>query len=326
MQKRLLGKTGFEVSEIGLGCWQLGNDFGELSTDITTAILDTASGEHINFLDTADVYGGGLSEERIGAWLKNQTHKPFIATKVGRDGKLYPSSYTKQAVKDNLTGSIKRLNVESIDLAQLHCVPPEVLFNGDLLSWMEDFQQEGLIQNFGASVEMLDEALFCLKHPKLASLQIIFNLFRQDAVEKLLPAAEEANVGIIARLPLASGLLSGKMAKDRAFESGDHRNYNKDGAMFHVGETFNGLPFETGVDLATQAKQFLPDQWDLLQLSLRWLLDQKAVSSIIAGVTHPNQLKANAIASSLPSLDKELHQQLRSFYLQEVKPQIRGGI
>ena len=326
MKKRILGRTGFEVSEIGLGCWQLGNDFGNVDDKTANEILDNAQAQGINFFDTADVYGGGLSENRIGQWLGKQENKPYVVTKVGRDGALFPDGYTKKKVRTNLEGSLKRLNVEALDLAQLHCVPPEVLFGGDLIAWMEDFQQDGLIKNFGASVEMIEEALFCLKHPKLATLQIIFNMFRQDATERLLPKAAENNVGIIVRLPLASGLLSGKMSKDRKFEDGDHRNYNKDGAMFHVGETFNGIPFETGIDLAEQAKEFLPADMNLLELSLRWLLDQPQVSSIIAGATRVDQVVSNAAASELPELGPELHETLKDYYYNSVREHIRGGI
>ncbi len=326
MKKRVLGKTGYEVSEIGLGCWQLGNDFGPVEDGVAQSILDTATKEEINFFDTADVYGGGLSEERIGSWLKQQETPPIVVTKVGRNSELFPDGYTKEKVRASLEGSLKRLGVEALDLAQLHCVPPEVLKAGDLLSWMESFQDAGLIKHFGASVESIEEALFCVTHPKLASLQIIFNIFRQDAVDKLLPQTIENSVGIIVRLPLASGILSGLMSKERSFTSGDHRNYNRDGAAFHVGETFNGIPFEKGLDLVENLKEILPADRSVLEVALRWILDQKGVTTIIAGTTKPEQVVANAKVSSAAPLSEGIHQQLRDFYYNQVRQHIRGGV
>ena len=326
MKTRILGKTGLNVSEVGLGCWQLGNDFGPVEDQEAQKILQIGLENGITFFDTADVYGGGLSEERIGHWLKTLQHKPTVATKVGRNPNLHPNGYTKAAMKDSLQGSAKRLGVETLDLAQLHCVPPEVLFDGDILAWMEDFKKEGLIKHFGASVEMLDEAQFCCSHPELASLQILFNIFRQDAVDTLFPLAEKNNVGIIVRLPLASGLLSGKMSVDRKFDSQDHRSYNKDGAAFHVGETFNGIPFEKGVALVDNLKSVLPKDVNILDVALRWILDQPQVSSIIAGASNSSQVARNASISDLPALDKSMHDLLHNYYYDQVKTHIRGGI
>lgn len=326
MHYRTLGKSGFKVSEIGLGCWQLGNDFGPVEDAEAAAILESAQGQGVSFFDTADVYGGGLSESRIGEWLKQQAQAPLVATKVGRNAELYPNGYTKAAIKESLQGSAKRLGVERIDLAQLHCVPTEVLFDGEILSWMEDLQKEGLIAQFGASVEMIDEALFALKHPKLTSLQVLFNLFRQDAAERLFPAAAAADVGIIVRLPLASGLLAGRMTLDRTFAAGDHRNYNRDGAAFHVGETFNGLPYEKGVELADELKELLPKGHELIDVALRWILDHPQVSTIIAGVSRQQQILRNASASELAPLDRQTHERLAKFYFEHVRQHIRGGI
>lgn len=326
MKKRILGRTGFEISEIGLGCWQLGNDFGDLSDKEARHILDATLDNGINFLDTADVYGAGLSERRIGDWLKTVSVKPFVASKVGRDASLYPNGYSREKVRANIEGSVSRLGVEALDLVQLHCVPPDVLFAGELLSWMEDFQQEGLIRAFGASVEMIDEAMFCLQNSKLASLQILFNVFRQDAIDTLLPAAQESNTGIIVRLPLASGLLSGKMTKSQLFEENDHRNYNRDGQMFHVGETFNGIPFETGVDLVEALKAEFAIERDLAQFALRWILDHPQITTVIAGATRVQQVQSNASASDASALDNTVHGKLSVFYSKNVKQHIRGGI
>ena len=324
MKLRTLGKSGYQVSEMGIGCWQLGNDFGPVEDQLAEKILHQADSEGINFWDTADVYGGGVSESRIGSHTQTHPQSRIIATKVGRDGALYPEGYTKEKVKTNIEGSLRRLRVESLDLVQLHCVPTEVLKAGDLLAWMEDFQQQGLIRNFGVSVETIDEALFAVQHPKITSIQTIFNVFRQDHITALFPQAIENNVGIIVRLPLASGVLSGKMTKDHVFAESDHRNYNKDGAMFSVGETFSGVPFETAVELADQLKNFVPKGMNLAQMAMRWILDQEAVSTVITGASKVSQVIENAAVSALPPLPSELTQLLNDFYFNEVKSHIRG--
>ena len=326
MKSRILGKTGLEVSEIGLGCWQLGNDFGKLSAGRAEDILNTAGECGVTFLDTADVYGAGLSEERIGHWLKNQSTMPTVATKVGRDSALYPDGYTKEKIRMNLIDSAKRLGVDSLDLVQLHCIPTEVLYAGDVLSWMTDFQNEGIIKHIGASVETIDEALFCVEHPSISTIQIIFNIFRQDAAKQVLPKAAENDVGVIVRLPLASGLLTRSVTAERKFEEGDHRNYNQNGEMFHVGETFNGIPLEAGLELAQSVKTLIPPTLSLSQAALRWLLDHPQVSTVIAGASHSTQVVQNAAASNLPELDETTHRDLENFYYQSVRSLIRGGI
>jgi aryl-alcohol dehydrogenase-like predicted oxidoreductase len=325
MKLRRLGKTDYQVSEIGLGCWQLGEAFGAVDDAQAASILGEARKLGVNFWDTADVYGAGQSESRIGAELPNSPGT-IVATKVGRSGALFPDKFTKQTVRLSLEGSAKRLGVETIDLAQLHCVPPVVLEDGAIFNWLEDLQQDGLIRHFGASVETVDEGLLCLKSPKLASLQIIFNLFRQDAAERLLPKAQAADVGIIVRLPLASGLLSGKFGKNQKFAETDHRNFNRDGAAFSVGETFSGIPFETGVDFVAALEKLNSTGWPLSHLALRWILDHPAVSSIIAGVSKPAQLQDNVAAAAHPPLSAELNAELAAFYTTKVRPAVRGKI
>lgn len=325
MLKRRLGRTGFEVTEIGLGCWQLGGDFGPLGDETATGILDKAVDLGVNFWDTADVYGGGLSESRIGAYLP-KTSDVIVATKVGRGNGMMPNGYTRAAVRESLEGSRQRLGVDTIDLAQLHCIPHDVLKDGEIFAWLDDLVAEGLIRNYGASVETVDEAMTCLKAPQLSTLQIIFNIFRQDAAQDLFPLAERADVGIIVRLPLASGLLSGKFAANHQFDESDHRNYNRDGAAFSVGETFNGIPFEKGVELVAQLEQFKPEGWSMADLALRWILDHPAVSTIIAGVSKPSQLSANVAAAGNPMLSAAKRADLNNFYRGEVRQHIRSGI
>jgi len=322
MKKRTLGKCGFQVSEIGLGCWQLGGDFGPVSGERAQEILGAADRAGINFWDTADVYGGGMSESRIEQYINEHRPDVIVATKVGRRPELYPDGYRKERVRAHLGASALRLGVERLDLVQLHCVPPEVLKAGDILAWMEDFQAQGLIRAFGASVQTLDEALMVVEHPKLTSLQIIFNLFRQDAIEKLFPAAQANDVGIIVRLPLASGVLGGKMSHGQTFAETDHRHYNRHGEAFSVGETFSGIPFDTAIDLVEEMKPWLPQGMSMAQMAMRWILDQPAVSTVIAGVTRPEQAAENASVSDLEPLPEELHRRLAAFYREKVAPEL----
>lgn len=322
MKKRTLGKSGLQVSEIGLGCWQLGGDFGPVSGERAQDILQAADRAGINFWDTADVYGGGMSESRIEQYLNEHRPDVIVATKVGRRPELFPDGYTREKVRAHVTASALRLGVERLDLVQLHCVPPEVLKAGDILAWMEDFQAQGLIRAFGASVQTLDEALIVVEHPKLTSLQIIFNLFRQDAIEKLFPAAQANNVGIIVRLPLASGVLAGKMRHGQTFAETDHRHYNRHGEAFSVGETFSGIPFDTAIDLVEEMKPWLPPGMNMARMAVRWILDQPAVSTVITGATRPEQAAENAGVSDLEPLPGELHERLAAFYREKVAPKL----
>ncbi|MBJ7578362.1 aldo/keto reductase [Devosia sp. MC532] len=324
MKTRRLGRTGYEVSEIGLGCWQLGGDFGPVGDDTAKAILDAAVNAGINFLDTADVYGGGLSESRIGAFPKSGAVK--VVTKVGRSSTLFPNRYTKEGVRQSLLGSAQRLGVSTLDLAQLHCVPTSVLRDGAIFRWMDELRDEGLVRHWGASVETIEEALLCLEQPGCATLQIIFNLLRQDAATRLLPKAAEKDVGIIVRLPLASGLLTGKFDKTSVFEASDHRNYNRDGEAFSVGETFSGIPFDRGVELVAELKGLAPEGMPMSQFALRWILDHPQVSTVIAGVSKPEQIADNVAASEQRSLFPALSKQLGEWYEKTVKPEIRGGV
>lgn len=324
MNTRTLGKTGYKVSEIGLGCWQLGGDFGPVGDETAMRILSEARDLSVNFWDTADVYGGGQSEARIG----NYSPKPgvLVATKLGRNGEMFPRAYTRKKVRESLEGSARRLKVEAIDLAQLHCVPTEVLEDGEIFNWMDDIQQDGLVRFYGASVETIAQARLSMRHDKVATLQIIFNLFRQDAATELLADAEKQNIGIIVRLPLASGLLSGKFGKNHRFAAQDHRNYNRDGAAFSVGETFSGIPFEKGVELTKELQNLVPKDRPLAQFALRWILDHPQVSTIIAGVSKPEQLHGNVEASQSEPIDADLRQHLAEWYAEKVRPAVRGEI
>ncbi len=324
MQHRLFGQTGFKVSEMGLGCWQLGADWGMVSENTAMDILRTAWEQGIAFFDTADVYGSGRSEEFVGRFLKELSGECFVATKVGRSPDLYPDRYSEKGVRSCVEASLRRLGVEALDLIQLHCIPTEVMAQGDVFDWLRRLQQEGKIKNFGASVESMDEALLCMRQEGLGSLQIIFNIFRQKPIETIFEKAQEKKIAIIVRLPLASGLLTGKFAADTSFAENDHRNYNRDGAMFNVGETFAGLPFEKGVQLANTVEPLVPADRDMAQMALRWILDFETVSVVIPGATRPEQAIANARVSDLPPLDPILHMQLKDLYIKKVHDHIRG--
>ena len=325
MERRKLGKTGYEVSEIGLGTWQLGESFGSLNDQMALDILKTARSLEVNFWDTADVYGGGQSESRIGDFKDRKG--VFVATKLGR-GSQFPGmkGYTRKNIKESLAGSLKRIGGDTLDLAQLHCVPTDVLADGEIFTIMDDLSDEGLMRHWGASVENVEEALICLKAEGVATLQIIFNLFRQDYATEVLPKAQKQNVGIIVRLPLASGLLSGKWTKDTVFAEKDHRNFNRDGKFFNVGETFSGLPFEKGIEFAEDLKHLAPKGLPLAQFALRWLLDHPAVSTIIAGVTKPSQLEANVAATRVDPIEPAVNEELKDWYDRKVRKEIRGRI
>lgn len=323
MQKRPLGHDGLTVPEIGLGCWQLGGGWGDhWDNDVAQQILASAYACGVRFIDTADVYGGGASERSIGQFL--QTHKDLtVATKLGR-GAIYPDGYSRETVRAATEASLKRLGVDRLDLTQLHCVPPAVLRDGRIFDWLRELRDDGLIARFRASVETVEEGLICLEQEGLTSLQVIFNIFRQKPLEELLPKAKAKGVGIIVRLPLASGLLSGKMTRATVFKPDDHRNFNRDGAQFNVGETFAGLEYQTGVALSEEVATFVPAGMTMAQMSLRWLLDQDAVSVVIPGASSAAQVEANASAATLPPLDASVHAGLASLYRQKIHSAVRG--
>ncbi|WOO41079.1 aldo/keto reductase [Rubellicoccus peritrichatus] len=325
MKNRLLGKDGYEISEIGLGCWQLGGSWGPtLDKDTAFSIMLAAVDNGVTFFDTANVYGSGRSEELIGEFMRKQNLSLTVATKLGRTPDAYPDKYSEAVLRRSVEGSLKRLGVEALDLIQLHCVPMEVLQRGEIFDWLRLLKQEGLIKHFGASVETVEEGLLCTKQEGLLSLQVIFNVYRQKLVDELLPQAKEKGVGIIVRLPLASGLLSGKFTKETIFPEDDHRNFNQNGEAFNVGETFAGIPFETGVDLTDQLKAFVPEGMSLAQMSQRWILDHEAVSTIIPGASSASQAERNAGISNLNPLSPELHKALSEFYTANVQKHIRG--
>ncbi len=325
MHTRIFGKTGRPVSEIGLGTWQIGGSWGEVSEADAFATLKAAVDQGVNFFDTADVYGDGRSETLIGRFLKETRTPIFVATKLGRSGDPgWPQNFTRAAVRQHTEASLKRLGVDALDLTQLHCVPTDVLKRGEMLGWLDELKREGKIKAYGASVESMDEAVWCTEQPGVASLQIIFNLFRQKPIDTLFAKAKAKSVALIVRLPLASGLLSGRMSKSTKFVADDHRHFNRDGQAFNVGETFAGLPFEKGVELADGLKPFVPAGQSMSEFAIRWCLDFDAVSVVIPGARNPEQVRANAKPASQPALTVALHERLKEFYQKNVTKHIRG--
>lgn len=323
MKLRNLGNDGLQVPEMGLGCWQLGGGWGkDWDNGIAQDILEEAWRCGVRFIDTADVYGDGASERSIGEFLTRHD-SVTVATKLGR-GAIYPDNYTRDTLRTATLRSLERLGVKQLDLTQLHCVPTNVLREGKVFDWLRDLREEGLIARFGASVETVEEGLICLEQEGLTSLQVIFNIFRQKPLRELFPRAQEKGVGIIVRLPLASGLLTGKLKKETVFRSDDHRHFNRDGQHFNVGETFAGLEYETGVEIAEEISGHVPAGMTMTQMALRWILDHEAVSVVIPGASSPAQVRANTGSAALPPLPQQTHDKLRELYDERICMHIRG--
>lgn len=316
-----------KISEIGLGTWQLGSaDWGVVDENEAFSILQQFVDLGGNFIDTADVYGMGISEKTIGAFLKKTDTPLFVATKLGRRHDApngWPQNFTLESMRKQVLDSLGHLGLPQLFLEQLHCIPTETMKEGTVFEHLRTLQNEGLIRYWGASVETSEEALLCLEQEGIASLQIIFNLFRQHVAEEVFQKAAEKNVALIIRVPLASGLLTGKFNTDTTFSEKDHRQYNANGEAFNAGETFSGMPFTAGVKLAAEMAAMLPDN-RTAQWALRWILDHPEVTTIIPGASRPSQVETNMNAAALPPLNEETHQKLRSFYDLHVKPLIRG--
>ena len=324
MNYRALGDTGMRVSEISLGTWAFGGDWGTVGEDDARAALNRAVDLGVNFLDTADVYGDGRSEKLIGRLLKDRPNdEVFVATKAGR--RLDPHTaegYNRQNLSAFVERSLENLGVEALDLLQLHCPPTEAYRQDETFGALDGLQRAGKIKNYGVSVEKVEEARMALDYPGVKTVQIIFNVFRQKPAEEFFPLAEEHNVGILARVPLASGLLSGKMSADRAFDEGDHRNFNRNGEAFDRGETFSGVDFETGLRAAGELEELVPDGATLAQFALRWILMHPAVSCAIPGGKNPPQVEDNVAAADLPPLSEETMEQVKNIYDAEIRPQV----
>jgi aryl-alcohol dehydrogenase-like predicted oxidoreductase len=324
METRTLGRTGRPVSVIGLGCWQLGGDWGAVGEDDAMSVLHAAVDAGVTFLDTADVYGDGRSEALIGRLLRERPGAELtVATKMGRRADPHaPESFTLDAFRVWLDRSRANLGVGTIDLVQLHCPPTPVFSSDRVFDDLDTLVDEKVIAAYGVSVETVDEALTAIARPNVASVQIILNAFRRKPLDQVLPAALAAGVGIIARVPLASGLLSGKYDESTTFAADDHRSYNRHGEAFDVGETFSGVPYDVGVRAAQQIALFTPQGATTAQLALRWIIDQPGVSTVIPGARTGEQAKANAAAADLPALSEDVLRALRDVYDDSIREHV----
>ena len=301
MKYRKFGSLDWNVSEIGLGCWQIGADWGEVSEDKAKEVLKSSFENGVNFFDTADVYGMGRSEKFVGEFIKSVSERIYVATKAGRQINPHVAEgyYDKELMESYVDQSLSNLNVETIDLLQMHCPPTEVYSSDHTFDMLDHLVSKGKIQHYGFSVQTVDEALACIKRPNTKSIQVIFNIFRQKPAEKLFEIAKEKKVAIIVRVPLASGLLTGKFSKDSSFAPDDHRNYNINGDAFDVGETFSGVNFNKALDAVEDLKNILPTDITLSQLSLRWILMHDAVSVVIPGAKNKDHVNLNTSSSNI---------------------------
>ena len=301
MKYRKFGSLDWNVSEIGLGCWQIGADWGEVSEDKAKEVLKSSLENGVNFFDTADVYGMGRSEKFVGEFIRSVSERIYVATKAGRQINPHVAEgyYNKELMESYVDQSLSNLNVETIDLLQMHCPPTEVYSSDHTFDMLDHLVSKGEIQHYGFSVQTVDEALACIKRPNTKSIQVIFNIFRQKPAEKLFEIAKEKKVAIIVRVPLASGLLTGKFSKDSSFAPDDHRNYNINGDAFDVGETFSGVNFNKALDAVEDLKNILPTDITLSQLSLRWILMHDAVSVVIPGAKNKDHVNLNTSSSNI---------------------------
>ena len=324
METRTLGRTGRPVSVIGLGCWQLGGDWGAVGEDDAMSVLHAAVDAGVTFLDTADVYGDGRSETLVGRLLRERPGADLtVATKMGRRADPHvPESFTLDAFRGWLDRSRANLGVGTIDLVQLHCPPTPVFSSDRVFDDLDTLVDEKVIAAYGVSVETVDEALTAIARPNVASVQIILNAFRRKPLDQVLPAALAAGVGIIARVPLASGLLSGKYDESTTFAADVHRSYNRHGEAFDVGETFSGVPYDVGIRAAQQIALFTPQGATTAQFALRWIIDQPGVSTVIPGARTGEQAKANAAAADLPALSEDVLRALRDVYDDSIREHV----
>ncbi len=323
MKYRNLGKTGMKISEVSFGAWAIGADWGSVDDKDSLSALHRAIDLGINFIDTADVYGMGRSEKLIARLRKERSEQIYVATKAGR--KLDPhvaDKYTPENIRGFIEQSLKNLQVEALDLVQLHCPPTPVFYNPELFDALEGMVKEGLIKNYGVSVEKVEEALKAIEYPGVKTVQIIFNMFRQRPAELFFREAKARHIGIIVRVPLASGLLTGKMTGDTKFEKNDHRNYNREGAAFDRGETFAGVDYEKGLQAVQALERFKPEDSTMAQFALKWILMHDAVSCTIPGAKRPTQVEDNCRASDLPDLSGKIMDGVRDTYEKYVKADV----
>ncbi len=323
MNYRLLGKTGFNISEVSLGTWQVGGKWGESFNDKTAdTILNTAIDNGVNFIDTADVYSDGDSEKAVGRLLKNRSERIYVATKCGR--RLNPHTnegYTLKALRQFVEDSLANMQLECLDLVQLHCPPTEVFYRPEIFGLFEDLKTEGKILNLGVSVEKVEEAIKAIEFENVSTIQIIYNMFRQRPNELFFKLAKQKNIGIIARVPLASGLLTGKFSEKSIFSKDDHRFFNRNGEQFDKGETFSGIDYNTGLQAVSALKEAFPDK-NLTLLALKWILMFDEVSCVIPGASKVEQIQSNLQVENVLELSQDDMKTITSIYSNFIKPKV----
>jgi aryl-alcohol dehydrogenase-like predicted oxidoreductase len=324
MNYRELGSIGWRVSEVSFGAWAIGGDWGPVDNEQSLAALHKALDLGVNFIDTADVYGDGRSETLIGRVLRERPgERIYVATKAGR--RLSPhvaDGYNRENLTAFVERSLRNLGVETIDLLQLHCPPTEVYYRPEVFGVLDDLVAAGKLRHYGVSVEKVEEALKAINYPNVRTVQIIFNMFRQRPAELFFPQAQARGVGILTRVPLASGMLTGKMRPDSTFAQSDHRNYNRQGEAFDVGETFAGVPYDVGLEAVEALRPLVPEGATMAQMALRWILMFDAVSCAIPGAKRPSQAADNAGASDLPPLSEETMDAMRDVYDRLIRPHV----
>ena len=321
MQYRELGRTGWKVSDVSFGAWAIGGAWGNVSDEESLAALNKAIDSGINFLDTTDVYGDGRSERLIAKLRKSRKEEIMVATKAGR---RLPKQTVEGYSRENLTkwveDSLRNLATDALDLLQLHCPPTEVYYLPEVFGVLDDLVKAGKVRFYGVSVEKVEEAIKAIEFPNVQSVQIIFNCFRQRPAELFFQLAKEKRVGILARVPLASGMLTGKFRPDTKFEEGDHRNFNRHGEAFDVGETFAGVDYPVALEAVEEIRKLVPEGVSMSQFALRWILMFDAVICAIPGGKRPEQVADNAAASELASLSAETMTAIREIYERRIKP------
>ncbi len=323
MQYRTLGRTGWNVSAVSYGTWAIGGDWGTVSDDESLAALYAALDNGVNFFDTADNYGDGHSEELLGRLKRESGAKFFVATKMGRRlPKQIPEGYNRENINAWVERSLKNLETDALDLLQLHCPPTQVYYMPELFGVLDDLVAQGKARHYGVSVEKVEEALKAIEYPNVETVQIIFNIFRERPADLFFAQAQAKRIGILARIPLASGLLTGKMSRDTKFEANDHRQYNVHGESFDRGETFAGVDFETALDAVEELRALVPQGWSMTQFALRWILMHDAVTCAIPGGKRPSQVQENCAAAELPALSDETMMRVREIYETKIRDSV----
>ncbi len=324
MKTRRLGKTGRQVSEIGFGAWAIGASWGHVEESDALAALNQALDSGVTFIDTADVYGDGRSEQLIARVLRERGgERPFVATKAGRRlEKQTVAGYSRSNLAAWIERSLRHLQVDALDLVQLHCPPTDLYYHAEVFGFLDDLKREGKIRDYGVSVERVEEALKAIEFPGVVSIQIIYNIFRQRPSALLFEQARRNDVAIIARVPLASGLLSGKFKANTMFEDTDHRKFNRNGEAFDVGETFSGVPYETGLAAVERIRPLVGHDTTMARFALRWILMSQGVSVAIPGARNAEQARSNAEAAALPALPDTVMAELAAIYDQDIRPHV----